>query len=208
VSFSDKQAAILNAVDRVRPQAVSQNKRIGYFMRKLIAGIAMLFSINSTMAGSESHSPSKQINYRGGLVVFSLPGAWIEEYEPEGGGLFYAPGDDTGTLRLDVITAKSPNPVTSADSSAVLLKIGNSHVETLSNGTAIAKRISREVDRGNPITIYWWSVASAAEPDHVRIASFSYSILSSQEQSGRTALDLSFLEQSIRDIRFSSILGK
>ncbi|WP_141758566.1 hypothetical protein [Duganella sp. HH105] len=177
-------------------------------MRKLIAGIVTLFSINSTMADSESQSPPKQINYRGGLVVFSLPGAWTEEYEPEAGGLFYAPGDDTGTLRLDVITAKSPNPVTSADSSAVLLKIGNSHVETLPTGAAIAKRISREVDRGNPITTYWWSVASAAEPDLVRIASFSYSILSSQEQSEHTALDLSFLEQSIRDIRFSSILGK
>lgn len=177
-------------------------------MRKLIVGIATLLSIKSTMAGQESQPLPKQINYRGGLVVFALPGTWIEEYEPEGGGLFYAPGADTGTLRLDVITAKSPNPVTSADSRAVLLKIGNSHVETLPAGAAIAKRVSREVDRGNPITIYWWSVASAMEPEHVRIASFSYSILSSQEQSERTALDLSFLEQSIREIRFSPILGK
>lgn len=177
-------------------------------MHKLIACIATLLSIKSTLAGQELQSPPKQISYRGGLVVFALPGTWIEEYEPEGGGLFYAPGDDTGTLRLDLITAKSPNPVTSTDSDAVLLKIGNSRVETLPTGAAIAKRVSREVDRGNPITIYWWSVASAVEPDHVRIANFSYSILSSQEQSERTALDLSFLEQSIRDIRFSPVLGK
>lgn len=177
-------------------------------MRKLVAGIAALLSIESSIAGQELEPPPKRINYRGGLVVFALPGTWIEEYEPEGGGLFYAPGDDTGTLRLDVITAKSPTPVTSADSGAVLLKIGNSHVEPLPTGVAIAKRVSREVDRGNPITIYWWSVASAIEPDHVRIANFSYSILSSHEQSERTALDLSFLEQSIRNIRFSPVLGK
>jgi hypothetical protein len=177
-------------------------------MRKLIDGIATLLSIKSSIAGQELQSLPKQINYRGGLVVFALPGTWTEEYEPEGGGVFYAPGDDTGTLRLDVITAKSPNPVTSADSGAVLLKTGNSHVESLPTGAAIAKRVSREVDRGNPITIYWWLVASVVEPDHVRIASFSYSILSSQEQSERTALDLSFLEQSIRDIRFNPVLGK
>ncbi|MGO4377661.1 hypothetical protein AB4Z19_05280 [Pseudoduganella sp. RAF19] len=177
-------------------------------MRKLIAGIAALFSFKSSVAAQELQSPPKQINYRGGLVVFALPGAWVEEYEPEGGGVFYAPGDDTGTLRLDVITAKSPHPVTSADSASVLLKTGDSDVESLPTGAAIAKHVSREVDRGTPITIYWWSVASVVEPDHVRIASFSYSILSSQEQSKRTALDLSFLEQSIRDIRFSPILGK
>lgn len=177
-------------------------------MRKLIAGIATLLSIKSSVAAQELQSPQKQINYRGGLVVFALPGTWIEEYEPEGGGVFYAPGDDTGTLRLDVITAKSPHPVTSADSAAVLLKTGDSDVESLPTGTAIAQHVSREVDRGTPITIYWWSVASVVEPDHVRIASFSYSILSSQEQSKRTALDVSFLEQSIRDIRFSPVLGK
>jgi hypothetical protein len=177
-------------------------------MRKLIAGIAALLSIKNSIAGQELQSTPKQINYRGGLVVFALPGTWIDEYEPEGGGLFYAPGDDTGTLRLDVITAKSPNPVTSADSGAILSRTGDSHVESLPTGAAIAKHVSREVDRGTPITIYWWSVASVVEPDHVRIASFSYSILSSQEQSERTVLDLSFLEQSIRDIRFSPVLGK
>lgn len=177
-------------------------------MRKLIAGIAALLSIKNSMAGQALESTPKQINYRGGLVVFALPVTWIEEYEPEGGGVFYAPGDDTGTLRLDVITAKSPNPVTSADSAGILLKTGDSDVESLPTGSAIAKHVSREIDRGTPITIYWWSVASVVEPNHVRIASFSYSILSSQEQSKRTALDLSFLEQSIRDIRFSPVLGQ
>ena len=176
-------------------------------MRKLIAGIATLLSFKNSIAGQAMELTPRKINYRGGLAVFALPGTWIEEYEPEGGGVFYAPGDDTGTLRLDVITAKSPNPVTSADSAAVLLKTGDSNVESLPTGAAIAKHVSREVDRGTPITIYWWSVASVVEPDHVRIASFSYSILSSQEQSKRTALDLSFLEQSIRDIRFSPVLG-
>ncbi len=47
----------------------------------------------------------KTINYRGGLVRFRIPTDWIEEYEPEGGGMFYADGPDTGTLRLNVLTS-------------------------------------------------------------------------------------------------------
>lgn len=42
----------------------------------------------------------KTIVYRGGLVRFSIPATWQEEYEPDGGGTFYKEGPDTGTLRL------------------------------------------------------------------------------------------------------------
>lgn len=177
-------------------------------MRKVIASIIALLSLKGAMAGQESPSNLKQIIYRGGIVVFSLPDAWVEEYEPEGGGVFYAPGDDTGTLRLDVITAKSPSPVSSSASGEVLAKIGYPHAENLPTGGAISKHVSREVDRGAPITIYWWYLANVVEPDHVRIASFSYSILSSQEKSERTASDISFIEQSIRNARFSPVVGK
>lgn len=176
-------------------------------MHKLVAGIAALLSIKGAMAGQEPPSTAKQISYRGGLVVFSLPGSWTEEYEPDGGGVFYAPGEDTGTLRLDVITAKAPTPIASSTGRDVLEKIGHPQTESLPTGGSLSKRVSREEDRGVPITIYWWYVADVVEPDHVRIASFSYSILSSQEQSSRVASDLSFLEQSIRNIRFSPTLG-
>lgn len=177
-------------------------------MRKLVTAVAALLSLKAAMAGQEPPLTEKQISYRGGLVVFSLPGSWTEEYEPEGGGIFYAPGDDTGTLRLDVITARSPTPISSSASSEVLQKIGHAQAESLPLGGSIAKGVSREDDRGVPVTIYWWWVANVVEPDHVRIASFSYSILSSQEQSARVTSDLSFLEQSIRNIRFSPTLGK
>ena len=43
-------------------------------------------------------TPVKTINYRGGVVRFRVPADWQEEYEDAGGGTFYAPGDDTGTL--------------------------------------------------------------------------------------------------------------
>lgn len=173
-------------------------------MRKIIAGVVALLSFKGVLAAQES----KQINYRGGLAVFSLPDSWTEEYEPEGGGVFYAPGEDTGTLRLDVITAKSPNPAKCCSAGEVLSKIGHPQSEYLPAGYAMSKHVSWEMDRGVPITIYWWYVASAVEPDHVRIASFSYSVMSSQERTVRTLADLSFLESSIRNIRFNPVLGE
>jgi hypothetical protein len=53
----------------------------------------------------------KPVVYRGGIVSFSIPANWREEYESDGGGTFYEDGTDTGTLRLHVISVgkKEPN---------------------------------------------------------------------------------------------------
>jgi hypothetical protein len=176
-------------------------------VRKLFASVVALFSIKGAVAGQELPSTTKQISYRGGLVVFSLPSSWTEEYESDGGGVFYAPGEDTGTLRLNVITAKAPTPILSSASRGVLQKIGHPDAESLLTGSSFSKRVSRGDEQGRPITTYSWYVANVVEPDRVRIATFSYSILSSQEQSARVTADLSFLERSIRNIRFNSTLG-
>ncbi len=53
----------------------------------------------------------KTIEYRGGLVTFRIPSDWVEEYEADGGGAFYAEKPDSGTLRLNVNTLRSPSPI-------------------------------------------------------------------------------------------------
>src|SRR5262245_49372554 len=50
----------------------------------------------------------KVINYRGSVVRFRIPAGWNEEYEEDGGGTFYLPGDESGTLRLNVLTLEGP----------------------------------------------------------------------------------------------------
>lgn len=50
----------------------------------------------------------KTIYYRGGVVTFRIPARWQEGYEEAGGGTFYKAGDDTGTLRLNVLTLEAP----------------------------------------------------------------------------------------------------
>jgi hypothetical protein len=46
----------------------------------------------------------KKITYRGGLISFQIPKDWIEEYEENGGGTFYEDSQESGTLRINVLT--------------------------------------------------------------------------------------------------------
>lgn len=176
-------------------------------MRGLIASVAGALGLKREEAPRSSVA-LKEITYRGGLVIFSVPQSWVEEYEPEGGGTFYERGENTGTLRLNVITAQSPREVDASSARGVLQVSRHSGIETLPGGNAIAKRVSRSTEQGQPITTYSWNVANAVPPRHVRIASFTYTILSSQEKSAQTLSDLSVLEASARAARFSSSLGE
>lgn len=144
---------------------------------------------------------TKQIRYRGGLVVFSIPSSWQEECEAEGGGTFYEPGDDTGTLRLNVITAQPPHPIT--DAREILMAVGGVSGSALENGNALAAGLSHNTEAGTPISVFWWRVASICTPEKVRVASFTYTVLSGLENSTRTQSDLSFLARSISAVVFA-----
>ncbi len=85
---------------------------------------------------------TKEIAYRGGIVRFSVPSEWAEEYEPQGGAAFYAKRANSGTLRLNVITLKAPNAVTGRTAQEVLTglrDIDPSTVENLPSGNALAR---------------------------------------------------------------------
>lgn len=175
--------------------------------RKWIVSIAALLGIAGFGAGAqpkeELYLETKQINYREGLIVFVLPKSWLEKYEPDGGGTFYEEGPDTGTLRLNVITAKSPEPVTLASVSISLLAAKYPPAEVLPNGNVFGKRTSRSDENGHAITTFSWVIAQATPPNDIWIASFAYTVLTMNEKSARTTLDRSFLEKSIRNASVS-----
>ncbi len=149
---------------------------------------------------------TKHVFYRGGLVVFSIPRDWIEEYEPEGGGMFFAEGEDTGTLRLNVTTFSSPRAIT-ADSAREFLATLGLPVETLQNGNALATRVTKTTDQGQKIVIYSWHLSGSLAPETIRLANFTYTVLASMTQSSATVNDLAFIEASIRHATFSSEHG-
>ncbi|MTW09902.1 hypothetical protein GM658_04755 [Pseudoduganella eburnea] len=167
-----------------------------------------MIGASHAFAATEGATASKKIHYRGGLVVFAIPEPWIEEYEPEGGGIFYQPGEDTATLRLNVITATRPSSSGALSGKQVLSSIGYPASEILSNGNAISKGIRRGTERGTPITIFWWHLVNVVSPQQVRVATFTYTVFSSSERSASTIAELSFVEDSVRSADFTPDGGK
>jgi hypothetical protein len=182
-------------------------------MRHIIFGILVLLIVSHAFAADEGGKlvETKEINYRGGIVTFSIPKHWIEEYEPDGGGTFYEDGPNTGTLRINETTIKSPNPFTSKLGFAALSSLKDvkaDEIENLSNGNTLAKFIKRTTDQGQAITLYWWLVAHPIPPQRVRTATFSYTILSSTENLPKSAAELQFLDKVIRNATFHPALGE
>lgn len=177
-------------------------------MRYLYWLPAVMLSNTSVHAGDFE---MKEIQYCGGLVTFSVPKNWVEEYDPDGGGMFYENAPDTGTLRLNLITAKSRTPLSddAAFEELVAMKsVKAESVQRLRNGNAIATSIQRSSEQGQDITIFWWHLTSPVRPSHLRIANFSYTVLTAQERSEIVKREVKILTESIKDAKFQPTLGE
>ena len=175
--------------------------RFGIFC--ILAWFALSHASAATVGGEAVKT--KEIRYRDGIITFSIPKHWAEEYDPEGDGIFYEKGENTGKLRINVITVNLPKMVTAnsgAKALCILKDIKSSEVDNLPNGNAIAKIIERTTEQGQAVTHYWWYVARPIPPQHVRLATFSYTIRSALENSPGTDAKLQFLEGAIRNTIF------
>ena len=170
------------------------------FMNRLIALSTILLFLGSASLANDNDL--KTISYRGGLVTFRIPSYWVEEYEPDGGGTFYENGPDTGTLRLSVITLKTPptkmgNLATNA--LAGMSDVDPSKIRLLKSKLALAQYIKHSSENGQNITLYWWHLASAGEAGVVRVANYSYTILTKQENDKNILQELSVVQQEIEN---------
>ena len=151
----------------------------------------------------------KTINYRGGIVIFRIPAKWREEYEPQGGGAFYDDNPDSGTLRLNVITAKAPMPITAESGPDILAGlVGTSELpETLANNCALVRYDQRAEEQGHPLLITCWSVAQPLPPSHARVATFSYTMRAHQRKDPQFQAELDMLDREIRAATFAARLA-
>jgi hypothetical protein len=167
--------------------------------------ITVFFTFFIVLTANADEKDMKEIKYRGGIVTFSIPKHWIENYEPDGDGIFYEGGPNTGTLRLSVITAKTPKLLGSDAAYAALSSMKSikpESIEHLPNGNAMTSRVERSSEQGQAITLYWWHVANPIFPNHMRIAIFSYTVQSSQESSASTKNEIQLLTNSIKNATF------
>ncbi|HXR08640.1 MAG TPA: hypothetical protein VN765_14990 [Candidatus Acidoferrum sp.] len=152
----------------------------------------------------------KTILYRGGVVAFRVPAHWREEFEPDGGASFYEDAPDSPTFRLEVITAKSPSPLTPSSAPDVLAALRQSAVgsiERLPSGCALIRYAQSAVDRGHQLYITYWLVAHVLPPSHARVATFSYTLLDRQSSDVRFQREIELLDREVRGSIFSPELG-
>lgn len=152
----------------------------------------------------------KEIIYRGGLLRFWIPDAWVEHYESDGGGTFYEDAPDTGTLRLSVITARAPADRIDgqpADCLRGFRNVAAGDVQELANGNAFATAVTHSTEDGDPITMFWLYAGNFVRPDHIRIACFSYTVLTSREDDPGVVDEVRMLTESVSNIEFHPELG-
>jgi hypothetical protein len=146
--------------------------------------------------------PLKKISYRGGLVTFRIPAHWQEEYGQDGGGSFYEDSPDSPTFRLEVMTFELASTIERTDAVKALASIskvtGESPIEALPTGQALVCYHKTDIDRGDEIRITYWSIARVIPPHHVRIATFSYTLLAGQERDPRIQGEMSLLDAEVR----------
>jgi hypothetical protein len=155
----------------------------------------------------------KTIVYRGGVVRFRIPADWQEEYEPAGGGTFYAPGDETGTLRLNVTTFGAPagKTLNASDAAGFLSPFASQHgvaMQTLRPGVAMIRYDLPAKDRGHALTIRYWQVAQVIPPGHVRQSLFSYTVLTRLFDDWLVSHEMDLLEREISVAEFAPLLGQ
>ncbi len=147
----------------------------------------------------------KTIKYRGGLVTFDIPSTWVAEYGKDGGGTFYDKGPESGTLRLDVISARRDKPLPSARIAEDLFKV--SSPEALPSGFFFRRFTIEAGERGMPLHLHRWEVLVPVSDTDIRLACFTHTLLASQEGSELAARELEIVDAAVRSARFSTAPG-
>jgi len=151
----------------------------------------------------------KEISYSGGLITFSIPSHWKEEYEKDGGGMFYEDSASSGTLRLNVLsfdnTGSSPIDVESAARKQAEGYKGESTV--LREGNAMARYDRQATEDGQPITLRTWAIYNHVGDTHSRVVVFTYTVPSAQFGDEKHVKEIEMIDREIRKARFAEISG-
>lgn len=152
----------------------------------------------------------KSVSYRGGLVSFSIPSHWKEEYGEGGGGMFYDGSQDSGTLRLNILTFDTSNSSDAVDVSTAAQKTAATNggeAFALREDDAMARYDSQSFEDGEALTLRFWQVYNRVNDSHLRIAVFSYTLPSASIGGEKHKLELEMLDREIRNARFAETTG-
>jgi hypothetical protein len=153
----------------------------------------------------------KAIRYRGGVVTFRIPDHWTEEYQEDGGGVFYDEDNDTGTLRLNILTFASKTAVTTRTPLSLLEPRHEQYkgvLTDLGHGNALLRYTELAQEDGESLTIHYWQIGNVVPPNHFRLAIFSYTVATKLAADDDVAAEVAVLEEELRACQFAEELGE
>lgn len=125
-----------------------------------------------------------------------VPGDWIQEADGTG-TMFYHPRDDSGTLRLSVMTFAGRNEEDPKHVLAVSTRNQGRSLERLKNGMWATSWDSEPVESGITLWMKTW-VLVAVDKKSVVIASFSYTVAKALAEDPLNVSEIAVADQAVR----------
>ena len=142
----------------------------------------------------------KEVIYRGGIAKFEIPDDWNEEYEPEGGATFYRVGDDTGTLRLNVLSFKRKDD----QSGEPLTNLG---FRPFRDDLFLKMEEKEFTEEGTKCALVNWQIGYEVDAINFRIASFNFTVLEDKKKDPDTALEMKAITHILKTAEFGREQG-
>lgn len=142
-----------------------------------------------------------EVSVFGGKLSFLIPHDWDETSE-EDHYMYCHPGTDSGWLRVSLITSK-PLDETPARSLKRLFDGRKNVTQDKQTGNWIATHEKDSEEEGTKVHLYYWFVANIIQPDLVREAMFTYTVLADRVNDHETAKMVNLIGQIVSWANFS-----
>jgi len=135
----------------------------------------------------------------GGKLSFLIPSKWEEQPEDKQTYLYCLPAANSGWFRVSLNSVRTQTPAETLEE--IVRETEAARHQKTGNWVWTRERTTEE--DGVKIHIYYWFVANITEPDYVREAIFSYTILSERSNDAETKSTLQLIEQIVGRASFN-----
>ena len=145
--------------------------------------------------------------FQGGVLNFSVPRPWLEEFTEDGDMVCFLEREDSPVLRVSIITMQAPPGEKELSPQKVLASIDVPGLEPVAVKIPVSMALGRLVElveeEGVPLKIHHWYLAHVVPPRYAHVALFSYSYLQSQQGDCEIEETADLLEDLIAKARFT-----
>ena len=151
----------------------------------------------------------KVVQYRGGMLTFSLPESWQEEQYADGGAAFFEGDGRSGTLNLRLTTVQRDDAAVQESSLREIVTTGTTPgdppCERLPNGNYLQRYERSQTSGGELLHLTFWNVANAVPPRTVRYAVFGFAVPAQKAGSPPHEQTVRMLDERIRGVMFTTL---